>query len=224
MKFFNHFIFHSSATHIMPKPITFSSYFHSLPLVAILRGIQTHECVDIALGLYELGFRCIEIPLNSPEALRSIKLLSQTLAGDCLLGAGTVLRTEQVVQVQLAGGRLIVMPHTDVNLITYARQQGMYSLPGVATISEAFAALQAGADGLKLFPAESVPPSVLKAWRTVLPADSMCLPVGGVKPADAHAYLKAGANGFGLGASLYHSGMTATQVMAAAREFIAVLA
>lgn len=208
----------------MSIPNTLANVLGKLPLVAILRGIQTHECEEIALGLYQQGFRCVEIPLNSPEALRSIRLLSQVLPSDCLLGAGTVLTSEQVLQVQLAGGRLIVMPHTDVPLISFARQQGMVCLPGVATISEAFAALHAGADGLKLFPAESVPPSVLKAWRTVLPADSLCLPVGGVKPAGMQAYLQAGANGFGLGASLYQPGWSAQQVMQAASEFVAALA
>ncbi|MFZ6655746.1 2-dehydro-3-deoxy-6-phosphogalactonate aldolase [Undibacterium sp. TJN19] len=208
----------------MPTPNTLATYLSKLPLIAILRGIQLHECEEIALGLYQQGFRCVEIPLNSPDALRSIGLLSQALPADCLLGAGTVLTSEQVSQVQQAGGRLIVMPHTDVALISFARQQGMVCLPGAATISEAFAALHAGADGLKLFPSESVPPSVLKAWRTVLPADSLCLPVGGVKPAGMHAYLQAGANGFGLGASLYQPGWSVQQVMHAASEFVVALA
>ncbi len=161
--------------------------------------------------------------MDSTQDLGSIKRLSRTLKQDFRVWAGTVLHTEQVVQVQLAGGRLIVMPHTDVDLIRFAKQQGMACLPGVATISEAFAALHAGADGLKLFPAESVPPSVLKAWRTVLPPDSLCFPVGGVKPAGTQAYLQAGANGFGLGASLYQPGWTTQRVMQAGREFIAAL-
>jgi 2-dehydro-3-deoxyphosphogalactonate aldolase len=207
----------------MSPSTNFSTYLNPIPLVAILRGIQTHECEEIALGLYEQGFRCMEIPLNSPDALRSIGVLARALPEDCLLGAGTVLRLEQVGQVQDVGGGLIVMPHTDVALITAASQRGMYSLPGVATISEAFAALHAGADGLKLFPAESVPPTVLKAWRTVLPADSLCLPVGGVKSAGMQAYLMAGANGFGLGASLYQPGWSAQQVMQAASSFINAL-
>jgi 2-dehydro-3-deoxyphosphogalactonate aldolase len=208
----------------MTIPNTLASTLSKLPLLAILRGIQTHECEEIALGLYQQGFRCIEIPLNSPEAVRSIHQLAQILPEDCLVGAGTVLTAEQVLQVQQAGGRLIVMPHTDTALISFTKQQGMVCFPGVATISEAFAALQAGADGLKLFPTESVPPSVLKAWRTVLPADCLCLPVGGVKPAGMQAYLQAGANGFGLGASLYQAGWSVQQVRQAASEFVAALA
>lgn len=176
-----------------------SNYLTKLPFIAILRGIQNHECLAISTALYEAGIRCIEVPLNSANALQSIELLAQHLPGDCLLGAGTVMSPEDVSAVQQAGGQLIVMPHSDASVIRAAKDLGMICTPGVATLTEAFAALQLGADALKLFPAESVAPSVLKAWRTVLPEDAICLPVGGVKPDALHAYLDAGANGFGLG-------------------------
>ncbi|HTD02654.1 2-dehydro-3-deoxy-6-phosphogalactonate aldolase [Undibacterium sp.] len=202
---------------------TFSSYLTSLPLVAILRGIQNHECMAIADALYQAGFRCIEVPLGSPNAFRSIEMLAASLPGDCLVGAGTVLGSGQVQSVADAGGRLIVMPHNDAAVIAAAKQTDMFCVPGVATISEAFAALAQGADALKLFPSESVPPSVLKAWRTVLPDGAICLPVGGVAPQGMQEYFLAGANGFGLGAGLYKPGMTARQVAEKATAFVAAL-
>lgn len=178
----------------------------NLPLIAILRGIQNHEVVEFGQTLYEAGFRCIEVPLNSPNAIESIRRLVQALPADCCLGAGTVMSVDQVEQVFETGGRLIVMPHSDVNIIRAAKQRGMQCAPGVATLTEAFAALQAGADAIKCFPSESVPASVLKAWRSVLPQEVLCLPVGGVKPDGLATYLAAGANGFGLGSNLYRAG------------------
>ncbi len=194
-----------------------------MPLVAILRGIQSHECVAIADALYLVGFRCIEVPLGSPNAFRSIEMLAASLPGDCLVGAGTVLGSEQVGSVAAAGGRLIVMPHNDAAVIAETKRADMLCVPGVATVSEAFAALALGADALKLFPSESVPPSVLKAWRTVLPDSAICLPVGGVTPQGMRDYFGAGANGFGLGAALYKPGMTARQVAEHAATFVTAL-
>lgn len=189
-----------------------ASYFAELPLVAILRGIQNHECEVIASVLYDAGFRCIEVPLNSPNALQSIAMLVKHLPSDCLVGAGTVMSVAQVTAVQATGAGLIVMPHSDVEVIRAAKAHGMICAPGVATLTEAFSALAEGADALKLFPAESVSPTALKAWRTVLPVDTICLPVGGVKADSLKAYVDAGANGFGLGSHLYKAGQNRLQV------------
>ena len=204
----------------MNKMKTLSNYLADLPFVAILRGIQTHECLAVSRILYDAGFRCIEIPLNSPAAINSIALLSKEMPEDCLLGAGTVMTTAQVNAVQAAGGKLIVMPHCDPEIIFHAKNVDLICAPGVATLSEAFASLKAGADALKLFPAESVPVSVLKAWRTVLPADAICLPVGGVKPDGMRGYVQAGANGFGLGSHLYKAGQSLLQVGDSADAFV----
>lgn len=199
---------------------TLSDYMTDLPLLAILRGIQSHECVAIAEVLIETGFRSIEVPLNSPNALESIRLLAQRFSSKYLIGAGTVLHLQQVADVQQAGGRLIVMPHADSKIIRAAKQAKMICTPGVATLTEAFSALENGADGLKLFPAESVTPAVLKAWRTVLPASTICLPVGGVTPDGMTAYLKVGANGFGLGSNLYRAGDSLAQVRQNAETYV----
>lgn len=200
--------------------LSLSTYLSSIPLIAILRGIQSSECVDIARTIYDAGFRCIEIPLNSPDAIASIALLVQNLPKDCLIGAGTVMTPDQVAAVHQAGGRLIVMPHADTAVIRAAKALSMLCTPGVATLTEAFAALHAGADALKLFPSESVPPSVLKAWRSVLPASTICLPVGGVKPDGMQVYVDAGAQGFGLGSNLYKAGWNAEQVRANADAYV----
>lgn len=200
--------------------MTLTDYMADLPLLAILRGIQNHECVAIAEVLVELGFRCIEVPLNSPNAIESIRLLAQRFSSDYLIGAGTVLTLQQLEDVQKAGGRLIVMPHADGKIIRAAKQAQMICTPGVATLTEAFSALENGADGLKLFPAESVAPTVLKAWRTVLPVSTICLPVGGVKPDGMSTYLASGANGFGLGSNLYKAGDSLTQVRQNAEVYV----
>lgn len=200
--------------------ISLSTYLSPIPLIAILRGIQSSECVDIARAIYAAGFRCIEIPLNSPDAITSIALLVQHLPKDCLIGAGTVMTPDQVAAVHQTGARLIVMPHADTEVIRAAKGLDMLCTPGVATLTEAFAALQAGADALKLFPSESVPPSVLKAWRSVLPAQTICLPVGGVKPDGMHAYVDAGAQGFGLGSNLYKASWNTMQVKANAEAYV----
>jgi 2-dehydro-3-deoxyphosphogalactonate aldolase len=200
--------------------LSLSTYLSPIPLIAILRGIQSSECVDIARTIYDAGFRCIEIPLNSPDAIASIALLVQHLPKDCLIGAGTVMTPDQVIAVHQAGGRLIVMPHADTTVIRAAKALNMLCTPGVSTLTEAFAALHAGADALKLFPSESVPPSVLKAWRSVLPASTICLPVGGVKPDGMQVYVDAGAQGFGLGSNLYKAGWDAEKVRANADAYV----
>jgi 2-dehydro-3-deoxyphosphogalactonate aldolase len=190
-------------------------------LIAILRGIQPDEVPAIGLALYAAGFRVIEVPLNSPQPLESIRILRATLAADCVVGAGTVLSKHQVSAVKDAGGELIVMPHSDVKVIAAAKQVAMACAPGVATLTEAFAALAAGADALKMFPAEQLGPIVVKAWRAVIPSDVALIPVGGITPALIAPFVAAGASGFGLGSALYKPGLSAEQVGQNAHEFIA---
>ncbi len=191
-----------------------------LPLIAILRGIAPDEAVPVGLALAEAGFRIIEVPLNSPQPLRSIELLARALGSHCLVGAGTVMSAAQVAAVEQAGGRLIVMPHGDPAVIRAAKSQGLHCAPGVATPTEGFAALAAGADALKLFPAELLSPPVLKALRAVFPSDTLFLPVGGITPQNLAAYAAAGASGFGLGSALYKPGLAIGQVQANARAFV----
>ncbi|MDO9193495.1 MAG: 2-dehydro-3-deoxy-6-phosphogalactonate aldolase [Undibacterium sp.] len=202
----------------------FDRAFAALPLVAILRGIQPHEVEGVALALYAEGFRIIEVPLNSPQALESIAILNRCMPADALLGAGTVLSVEAVQQVREAGGSIIVMPHADTRVIVAAKQAGMFCVPGAATLTEAFSAVQAGADAVKLFPAELVTPAVLKAMRAVLPKTLRLLPVGGITPQGMAAYSQAGAAGFGLGGALYAPGMGMAEVTRRARDFVAALA
>ena len=190
-----------------------------LPLVAILRGLTPAEAPAIGDALVSSGFALIEVPLNSPEPLQSIATLAARYP-QALVGAGTVLHARQVQEVHAAGGRLIVAPNFNPAVVAQALSLGMVVLPGVATPSEAFAALDAGAHGLKLFPAEMISPSVVKALRAVLPASVPLLPVGGIGPDNMGAYKKAGASGFGIGSSLYKPGQSATQTLAAAHHFI----
>jgi len=191
-----------------------------LPLVAILRGLTPQEAPAIGAALAEAGFRILEVPLNSPQPLQSIELLARALGDHCLVGAGTVLTPGQVQDVASAGGRLIVMPHADTEVIASAHAMGLRCTPGVATPTEAFAALRAGADALKLFPAEQLPPPVLKAWRSVLPPGTALLPVGGITPERMAVYRQAGAAGFGIGSALYAPGTDAAEVGRRARAFI----
>ena len=188
-------------------------------LVAILRGVQPHESVAIAQALYDEGFRVIEVPMNSPEPLQSIALIRQALPADCLVGAGTVLSPEMAQSVKDAGGQIIIMPHADKAVIRHAKALGMLCVPGVATVTEAFAALAAGADALKLFPAEQLGVATLKAWMSVLPKGTAILPVGGVNPDNMQPYVQAGAKGFGLGSALYKPGQSAEQTRALAVRF-----
>jgi 2-dehydro-3-deoxyphosphogalactonate aldolase len=193
------------------------------PLVAILRGIKPDEAAPVAAELIDAGFAIIEIPLNSPDPFTSIARLAHQFGDLAMIGAGTVLTPTQANDVNAAGGRLIVMPHADVEVIKAAKAARMIALPGFATPTEAFAAIHAGADGLKLFPAEANPPAILKAMKAVLPPDMPILPVGGITPERMADYFKVGATGFGLGSALYKPGDTAQQVGEAARRFIAAL-
>lgn len=196
-------------------------HLQALPLVAILRGLAPHEAPAIGDALVDAGFRLIEVPLNSPDPLRSIEVLAARHGAQALVGAGTVTKAAEVDAVAAAGGRLIVMPHADVELVRHAKARGLWCVPGVATPTEAFAAIAAGADALKLFPAEMVTPPVLKALRAVLPRGIRLLPVGGITPANLGAYVAAGASGFGLGSALYSPGMTPAQVGERAAAFAA---
>ena len=198
----------------------FAQALRTLPLVAILRGVRHTEAVSIGTALVGEGWQLIEVPLNSPKPLASIEAMSATLPS-ALVGAGTVLTVEQVREVHAAGGRLIVSPNFDAAVVRLAVQLEMVCLPGVATISEAFAALAAGAHALKLFPAEMLAPPVVKAWRAVLDPNTALLPVGGITPEGMEVYRAAGANGFGLGSALYKPGQDAATVAAQARAFIA---
>lgn len=196
-----------------------SSWLNPLPLVAILRGIRPDEAVSIGRVLADAGFRVLEVPLNSPQPMESIRRLTQSLGDGFLIGAGTVMTTAQVQEVAAAGGRLIVMPHADTVVIRAAKEADIVCVPGVATPTEAFAALAAGADGLKLFPADQVSPEALKAWRAVLPKELPVLPVGGITPDNMAAWLAAGAQGFGIGSALYAPGLDADEVASRAHAF-----
>ena len=190
-----------------------------LPLIAILRGLTPAEAPAIGEALVGSGFAIIEVPLNSPEPLQSIAALAARLP-HTLVGAGTVLTAQQVKEVHAAGGRLVVAPNFNPAVVAQALALGMVVLPGVATPSEAFAALDAGAHGLKLFPAEMMAPATVKALRAVLPQDTALLPVGGITPDTMAAYRVAGASGFGLGSALYAPGRSADQVRLKADAFV----
>ena len=193
------------------------------PLVAILRGITPEEVEAVGAALLAAGFVIIEVPLNSPQPLRSIERLAAACGERALVGAGTVTAEREVAEVAAAGGRLIVMPHGDVAVIRRAKAAGLFCLPGFATPTEAFAAIAAGADALKLFPAEANPPPVLKSLKAVLPPPIPVLPVGGITPERMAEYRAAGAAGFGLGSALYKPGMAAAEVGRRAAAFMAAL-
>ena len=195
-----------------------------LQLTAILRGIRPHEIIDVAAALVERGVHATEVPLNSPEPLDSIQRLAAAFGERCLCGAGTVLQVAQVDQVHAAGGRLLVAPNTDPVVIARALALGMVPMPGVASATEAFAAIAAGARELKLFPASSYGPGHLRALRAVLPPQVRMHAVGGVDEHNAGQWLEAGVDGFGLGGNLYRPGMSAAEVGARADAFLAALA
>ena len=205
----------------MAQPDSAHRDFAELPLIAILRGITPNEAIDIGLALVETGFRIIEVPLNSPEPVESIRRLATALGDRATVGAGTVRSAAEVAEVAAVGGRLIVSPHMSPQVILATKQAGLMSGPGVATPTEAFAAIEAGADFLKLFPAEQLPPAIVKAWRAVLPKGMPLVPVGGITPESMSAYVAAGATGFGLGSAVYKPGMAPTDVRRAAEAFIA---
>ena len=197
--------------------LDFATAFARCPLVAILRGIRPDEVEAVGDALVSAGFTLIEVPMNSPDPLDSIGRLARRLEGQALVGAGTVLTPDQVRAVQQVGGRLIISPNSDLSVIAQSAQAGLVSMPGYFTPTEAFAAVQAGASALKLFPAEAATPAVLKAQRAVLPKDLPILVVGGINPDNMAPWVAAGANGFGLGSALYKPGAHSAR-SAASRE------
>lgn len=198
-----------------------NTVLQTLPLVAILRGLTPPEAVEIGEALVEAGFRCLEVPLNSPQPLDSIRRLRDALGDRAIVGAGTVLSPRAVEEVAGAGGQIIISPNTNPAVIAATKAAGLIAFPAFFTPSEAFAAIDAGADALKLFPAESAGPATLKAMKAVLPAAVPVFPVGGIEPGNMAAWRAAGASGFGLGSALYKPGHTAAEVGAAAKAFVA---
>lgn len=192
------------------------------PLAAILRGITPGECEGVGSALIAAGIRIIEVPLNSPDPLDSVHILADRFGERALIGAGTVLSPAAVSDVADAGGHLIVMPHGDPAVIAAAKVRGLACVPGVATPTEAFAALAAGADALKLFPAEAIPPSVVRALRAVLPPTARLMPVGSIGAHNMAAYLVAGAVGFGIGSTFYKPGKSAADVGRDAKALVDV--
>ena len=199
---------------------TFKEALTSLPLIAILRGLTPAEALPVGQALVSTGWTLIEVPLNSPQPLHRIAAMVNAFP-QALIGAGPVLTPNDVRNVHAAGGQLIISPNFNPAVVSEAVRLGLVCLPGVMTASEAFAALDAGAAALKIFPAEMATPAVVKALRAVLPTDALMLPVGGITPESMAAYKTAGANGFGIGSALYKPGMTAGAVTVNATKFIA---
>jgi 2-dehydro-3-deoxyphosphogalactonate aldolase len=198
----------------------FQKYLGECQLVAIIRGVTPDDAVAVGEAIYEAGIRIIEVPLNSPDPLKSIEKLAKKLGDKALIGAGTVLEPPQIAEVKKAGGRIIVSPNTNVEVIAASAEAGLVSSPGYFTPSDAFAAIGAGATALKLFPAEGASPAVLRAHLAVLPKDVPIIVVGGVKPDNMRPWTEAGAAGFGLGSGLYRPGQTAGETLDRARCYV----
>jgi len=196
------------------------TYLDQCPLVAIIRGVTPDEAEAIGDAIFEGGIRIIEVPLNSPDPLKSIERLAKRFGERTLVGAGTVLKPDDVARVRDSGGRIIVSPDTNTEVIAAAAAAGLVASPGYFTPSEAFAAIRAGATALKLFPAEAASPAVLKAQLAVIPRHVPVLAVGGIKPDNMRPWLDAGASGFGLGGGLYQPGQSPEQTLAKARDYV----
>ena len=197
----------------------FNAHMDRLPLVAILRGLKPEEALDMGHAIVNAGFHILEVPLNSPDPLRSIQILAEAFP-NALVGAGTVTTAQQVRDIKAVGGQLIISPHLDDNVVCEAVNLGLISLPGVATPSEAFKAIALGAHGLKLFPAEMISPAVVKSMRAVLPSNIRLVPVGGIGTHNMADYRKSGASGFGIGSALYAPGKSANAVSESAAAFV----
>lgn len=204
----------SSASELWEEVLT------QLPLIAILRGIEPEEALIVAEALHNCGYKCLEIPLNSPDAFKTIEIIAREFGSRMLIGAGTVLDAQAVSDTLSAGGQLVVSPNLDEEVAQACRHHGCIYCPGIATPSEAFRALKLGASALKLFPAELITPTVVKAMRAVLPSDAIVLPVGGISPDNMRDYLSVGANGFGLGSGLYKPGKTIDDVVTDANSYV----
>ena len=199
------------------------SYLEEMPLIAIIRGITSAEATDVVGVLYQAGFRIVEVPLNSPDPIRSIEQIASTFGDRMLVGAGTVLDPAEVEAVCDAGGQIIVSPNTDPDVVRASVARDAVSLPGAATPSEVFTALKAGAHGVKTFPAEMLTPPVIKSWKSVLPTELPVLAVGGITTANAKTYWQAGVNGFGLGGSLYKAGKSIDAIAHDAAHFVSLM-
>lgn len=204
--------------------IAFADWLKRSPLVAILRGVKPDEVEAIASVLEDSGILIVEVPLNSPAPLDSIGRLARRFGDRLLIGAGTVMAPGQVAEIAAVGGRLIVTPHADVAVTRAAKERGLFAVPGFFTPTEAFALLAAGADALKLFPAEGTRPEVLRAMRAVLPPGVAVLPVGGIDATNMAAWRGAGAAGFGIGSAIYKPGDTAAAVAEKAKRLAAATA
>ena len=207
----------------MDLAMNLTALLAACPLVAILRGVRPEEVEGIGDVLVEAGLRIIEVPLNSPDPIDSIARLARRLGDRALVGAGTVRRAAEVDAVAAAGGRVVVTPHADAALVRAAKARGLLAMPGFFTPGEAFALLDAGADALKLFPAEAASPAVLRALRAVLPPGTLVLPVGGMDADTIPAWRTAGAAGFGIGSALYKPGDTAEVVRGKAARLVGAL-
>jgi len=197
----------------------FHAHMDSLPLVAILRGLKPEEALDVGQAIVNAGFHILEVPLNSPDPLRSIHILAEAFP-NALVGAGTVTTAQQVRDIKAAGGQLIISPHLDDNVVCEAVNLGLISLPGVATPSEAFRAIALGAHGLKLFPAEMISPAVVKSMCAVLPKHIRLIPVGGIGTHNMEDYRNSGSSGFGIGSALFAPGKSVQAVGESAAAFV----
>ena len=202
-----------------PLLTQFQSHMDKLPLVAILRSLKPEEALAVGQAIVNAGFHILEVPLNSPEPLRSIQILAEAFP-NALVGAGTVTTAQQVRDIKAAGGQLIISPHLDDNVVCEAVNLGLIALPGVATPTEAFRAIALGAHGLKLFPAEMISPAVVKSMRAVLPSHIRLIPVGGIGTHNMADYRKSGASGFGIGSALFAPGKSASAVGESAAAFV----
>ncbi len=194
----------------------------SKPLIAILRGLQPNAAKDVVEILYDAGFSIVEVPLNSPDPLRSIETIANHFGDRMLVGAGTVLSEANVVDVMNAGGKIIVSPNCNINVIHTTKKHNLYAFPGVFSPTEAFAALDAGADGIKFFPCDALPPSVIKAYKAVLPKDVITIAVGGISASNMKDYLNVGISGFGFGSCLFTPSMSYDEIEKQARSIMQV--
>lgn len=207
----------------MTTTMTMKDWFARCPLIAILRGVRPDEVVAVCHALERAGVAIVEVPMNSPEPLVSIGKLAETFGDRLLIGAGTVMTPEMVREVHAVGGRLLVTPHADPELVRTAKALGMMAAPGFFTPAEAFSLLRAGADCIKLFPAEGSNPAALKGMRAILPPGTLTVPVGGVAVENIPAWTEAGAAGFGIGSSIYKPGDTPEIVEKKARALVAAV-